>query len=104
MDKEPIKKVSQDVEPLDMVEVPQGDVTPDDIGAGEGGEDFIGGGGGGDLGGDGMDFADNLEPGAGPQPPQETIDWDQVNIIPTGDLDNIIDNQEDFEIDFSKLV
>ena len=58
-------------------------------------------------GGDGMGFADELGEG-GPmegQPPQgPQIDWNEVEIFPTHNLDNIIEDQEDFEIDFSRLV
>lgn len=100
MDKK-IKKKSQDIEPADMVDLPEGEITPDDIGVGG---DFIGGEDIGGGGGDDMGFADELGGGAAEQPTIEPVDWSKVEIFPTGNLEKIIEDQEDFEIDFSKLV
>ena len=94
-----MKKQSQDEGgPIDMVgseeEIPMDE------------EGDLGGGdlGGGDLGGGGLDDMGG-EPGGMEEqgPPMPDIDWDNMFIEHLDDLDKMRRNDEDFDIDYSKM-
>lgn len=100
-----INKIAEDESgPLDMVNQDQGE---EDFTEGLG--DDIGGGdlGGGDMGGGepglGDDMGNEGMPGE-QQPPMPDIDWDEYTIKRTHDLEDTIEDQDDMDIDFSRLV